>query len=218
MKLVRQKYLVESHDGESPGHTHVLVLQRRTGRESKVDLVVSSDELRRSGRLVGVEGGKDGIGNVALPLAVLKDGVALNGILHHCALLALGKELSLTVEDAIGDLFASLGQTLEEDGKGGDGLGEDTGLLLGAEVRKDLGRLLLKEGLGVCVEDGLEKAVEDLAAVEVDLGADVKVEDGRDLAEGAEEDLEGAEVVGDGNVALLDGKDLDGSVDSSFSC
>jgi hypothetical protein len=52
---------------------------------------------------------------------------------------------------------------LENYSKGSDGLCENTSLLLGAQVGKDLG-VFFQSGLGVGVEDGLEDAVQDVAA------------------------------------------------------
>lgn len=130
-------------------------------------LVVGSDWLRCRSILVSVNSSEDGLGDVTLLATFLKYTITLDETLHQSPLIALSKELRFAVEDAIVDLLTSLGQTLEDDGESGDGLGEDAGLLLGAQVSKDLGCLLLENQLGICVKDGLEDAVEDIAACEV---------------------------------------------------
>jgi hypothetical protein len=108
------------------------VFQGCAWREDKVLLVVGSDWLRCRSVLVSVNSSEDGLDDVSLLATVLKHIITLDETLHQSPLVALGEELGFAVQDAIVDLLASLGQTLEDDGESGDGLGEDAGLLLGA--------------------------------------------------------------------------------------
>lgn len=179
--------------------------------DGEVEALVNGEGA--GGRLVGLHGLQDHLGDLVLVVAVVEDAAVLDGVVGDGALLALGVELGLAVEHAGGDGLAGLREAAEDARGRGDGLGHDAVALLGGEVAEDGGVFVLEEVLGVGVEHGLEDDVEGLLAGEVETGVYLEVEGVGDGSEGLDEGFFGAVVDGDVGATVLDGEDFDCGVD-----